>query len=74
MVVAVSALTFISVTVQRTHSIIDDTTSKQPPMPPDVLSSTVMSDNLTVLAPVPVVVSTPPLALAVWPVKLLGGR
>lgn len=64
-----SARAFIPVIVQRMHSIVALLTSKPPPLTA-VLVSTVTSAAFKVLRPMPVIVATPPRALAVCLVKL----
>ena len=68
-----SALACVSVSTQRVHEKAEETTSKAPPSSPR-LFSTVMSDTWIELGALPVVVITPPLPLAVWPMKLSMGR
>ena len=64
-----SALACVSVSTQRVHEKAEEMSSKAPPSTA-MLFSTVTSDTWTEVAALPVVVSTPPLPLAVWLMKL----
>ena len=68
-----SSRAFISFIVHRVHSIVALMTSKPPPLSA-VLVSTVTSAAFKVLRPMPVIVATPPDALAVCLVKPRDGR
>lgn len=64
-----SVLACNQVSAQRTHSKLLFLTSKPPPLSAE-LFVTIISDIFIAFVPEPVVDITPPLALAVWPIKL----